>query len=105
MFVCVPETSAKIGWKTVTALAASVPEGHSWRRSAETSPQKLLSVLVKVIRNAEPEYLHRSGVGLLWLPNLRCLAFQNHLASSESGSSGGSLAFVTSEYLSAFLND
>lgn len=63
MFVCVPETSAKTGWKT--ALAASVPEGHSRGRSTETSPQKLLSVLVKVIRNAEPKYLHRSGVSLL----------------------------------------
>lgn len=65
MLVCVPETSAKTGWKTVTALAAGVPEGHSRGRSAETSPQKLLSVLVKVIRNAEPKYLHRSGLSLL----------------------------------------
>lgn len=65
MFVCVPETSAKAEWKTVTALAASVPEGHSWGRSAEISPQRLLSVLVKVIRNAEPKYLHRSDVSLL----------------------------------------
>lgn len=42
MSVCVPETSAKAGWKTLTALAAGVPEGHSWGRSAETS-RKLLS--------------------------------------------------------------
>lgn len=71
MFVCVPATSAKTRWKTVTALAASVPEGHSRRRSAEIPPQKLLSVLVKVIRNAVPKYLHRSGVKSSLTPQLQ----------------------------------
>lgn len=63
MFVCVPATSAETRWKM--ALAASVPVGHSQRRSAEVPPQKLSSVLVKAMRNAQPKYLHRSGVSLL----------------------------------------
>lgn len=72
--------------------------GDLWRRGPGTgvlSPPELLSVVGKVVRDAGPDYLLRSGVSLLGLLAFRRLHFQKPLASCEAVHFSGSLPLVT----------